>query len=67
MISHNREFTGALCPEVWQIDDGCVTVLKGDVPDKGAGKGSRQGEEKNGVHDDVPAGAVTNGVAGSMH
>lgn len=26
LISHNNEFTSALCPEVWQVDAGTVTV-----------------------------------------
>ena len=26
LISHNNEFTSALCPEVWAFDDGVVTV-----------------------------------------
>ncbi|KAI9204768.1 P-loop containing nucleoside triphosphate hydrolase protein [Polychytrium aggregatum] len=26
MISHNREFTGALCPEVWNVDNGRLTI-----------------------------------------
>lgn len=28
LISHNNEFTSALCPEVWQVDAGKVTVIK---------------------------------------
>lgn len=26
MISHNSEFTGALCPEVWKVDAGRLTL-----------------------------------------
>jgi elongation factor 3 len=40
LISHNNEFTSALCPEVWKVDNGFVTVIKpGDeAPEKGAEK-----------------------------
>lgn len=37
LISHNNEFTSALCPEVWQVDAGMVTVIKpsDDIAAKG--------------------------------
>lgn len=35
LISHNREFTAALCPETWAVDDGVVTVSKGEGGEKG--------------------------------
>ncbi|KAI9104834.1 armadillo-type protein [Phlyctochytrium arcticum] len=34
IISHNREFTGAICPEVWNVDAGqlSITGAKRDMP-----------------------------------
>jgi elongation factor 3 len=40
LISHNNEFTSALCPEVWQVSDGLVTVIK-------PGEDASAGAEKN--------------------
>jgi elongation factor 3 len=34
LISHNAEFTSALCPEVWAVNDGVVTVKKSDSDSK---------------------------------
>lgn len=36
LISHNSEFTSALCPEVWAVDDGVVDVQKPEGEKKGA-------------------------------
>jgi elongation factor 3 len=47
LISHNSEFTSALCPEVWAVNAGVVTLKK---PEDGAADaaGGDAGEGDNG-------------------
>jgi ABC-type sulfate/molybdate transport systems ATPase subunit len=35
LISHNSEFTSALCPEVWRVENGTVTVERQELRDEG--------------------------------
>jgi elongation factor 3 len=45
LISHNSEFTGALCPETWAVDNGVVTVHKVS-DDQGSAKANREAKEE---------------------
>lgn len=40
LISHNSEFTSALCPETWLVDNGTVVVKHNDGKDESKGKAS---------------------------
>ncbi|KAJ3171897.1 translational elongation factor EF-1 alpha [Geranomyces variabilis] len=46
IISHNREFTGAICPEVWGVDAGQLTITgaKKTVAGKGEAVENKQAE-----------------------
>ena len=57
LISHNSEFTDALCPEQWRVSDGCVTVHKPDA----AASAKGDGDAANGA--DARANGAANGTA----
>ncbi|TFK23663.1 mRNA export factor elf1 [Coprinopsis marcescibilis] len=45
IISHNHEFVSSLCPEIWNVDNGCMiqqgkTSVLEDFSEKGLGKNS---------------------------
>jgi len=44
MISHNNEFTSALCSEQWVMSDGRL-VREGEIPDENGGKIEEKGDE----------------------
>jgi elongation factor 3 len=46
LISHNNEFTSALCPETWQVDDGVVTVIRAEDTAAAASKAAGSATDK---------------------